>query len=84
MLKNHVSILLKKFLCGILTTSLLLAQPYTALAEANGNGALSPTPTPNPHTEAYYQPADTDSISGWPQGPQIEARSAVVMDVYTE
>lgn len=84
MSKNHVSILLKKFLCGILTTSLLLAQPYTVLAESNGNGALSPTPTPDPHTEAYYQPADTDSISGWPQGPQVEARSAVVMDVYTD
>lgn len=28
---------------------------------------LSPTPTPDPHTEAYYQPADTNAIPGWPQ-----------------
>lgn len=80
---------MKKFLCGFLSLSLLLARPFAAYAEADSasaadSGTLSPTPTPDPHTEAYYQPADTNSIPGWPQGPQIEAQSAVLMDVYTD
>ena len=32
------------------------------------------------HTEAYHQPAQTDSLPGWPQAPAIEAGSAVVID----
>ena len=42
------------------------------------------TPTPDPHTEYYAQAADTDSIEGWPEGPKIEAQSAVLMDLNTE
>lgn len=79
----------KRFLCGFLSMSLLLAQPFAAYAEAEGassadSGTLSPTPTPDPHTEAYYKPVDSNSIPGWPQGPQIEAESAILMDVYTD
>lgn len=83
------NIFMKKFLCGFFSISLLLIQPFAAYAEAEGasaadSGVLSPTPTPDPHTQAYYKPADTDSIPGWPQGPQVEAESAVLMDVYTD
>lgn len=65
-------------LCG----GLLLNQP--TFIYAAGTDAAAPTPTPNPHTEYYTQEASTDSIEGWPRGPQIEAESAIVMDVYTE
>lgn len=65
-------------LCG----GLLLNQP--AFISASETDTSTPTPTPNPHTEYYTQEASTDSIEGWPKGPQIEAESAIVMDVYTE
>ena len=70
----------RRILCGILSAGLLLTQTGTALAEAT---ASSPTPTPDPHTEAYYKEIESNSIQDWPQGPQIEATSAVMMDVYT-
>lgn len=30
--------------------------------------------------ESYYLPIESNEVSGWPQGPQIEAEAAVVMD----
>ena len=70
----------------ILLGGLLLNQPAFIYASETGAGTQTaePTPTPNPHTEYYNQEASTDSIEGWPKGPQIEAESAIVMDVYTE
>ena len=35
------------------------------------------------HLAYYYEPVDTDSLPGWPQGPSIEAKSAVLMDLRT-
>ena len=68
---------------------MLLGQTGTIWAEATDTTAGdtvtgSPTPTPDPHTEYYTQAADTDSIEGWPEGPRIEAQSAVLMDLNTE
>ena len=63
---------IKRIFCGALAVGMLLGQTSSVLAEA----VSSPTPTPNPHTEYYAQAADTDSIEGWPTGPQIEAQSA--------
>lgn len=37
--------------------------------------------TPDPHSAAYYLPVESNGISQWPQGPQVEAESAVVMDL---
>lgn len=71
---------IKRILCGVLAVGMLLGQTSSVLAEA----VSSPTPTPNPHTEYYAQAADTDSIEGWPTGPQIEAQSAVLMDLNSE
>lgn len=78
---------LKRLLCLALSAGMLLSQPLAVFAEEAADDtateADAPTPTPDPHTEAYYQPIDSNSIPGWPQGPQVEAKSAVVMDVYT-
>lgn len=70
----------------LLSVGLLLNQPAFIYASESGDGTSvsQATPTPNPHTEYYNQEASTDSIEGWPKGPQIEAESAIVMDVYTE
>lgn len=70
----------------LLSVGLLLNQPAFIYASESGDGTSvsQTTPTPNPHTEYYNQEASTDSIEGWPKGPQIEAESAIVMDVYTE
>ena len=61
-------------LCGIL----LLSDPACLYASESGEA------DPDPHTEYYYQEPDTNSIEGWPAGPQIEAEAAVLMDVQTE
>lgn len=71
---------IKRILCGVLAVGMILGQTSSVLAEA----VSSPTPTPNPHTEYYTQAADTDSIEGWPTGPQIEAQAAVLMELNTE
>lgn len=81
---------LRRAAACLLCAGLFFSQPAFILASEssadNGTETSSsdPTPTPDPHTEYYSQPADTDSIEGWPQGPQIEAESAIVMDVYTK
>lgn len=82
---------LRKGLCSILCTCLLFSQTGSVLAAEAGNdqaaqdaAALTPTPTPDPHMPAYYQAPQSNSIEGWPQGPQIEAEAAVLMDVNTE
>lgn len=79
---------LKRLLCITLSAGMIFSQSAAAFAEeaadTTASTNASPTPTPDPHMEAYYQPIDSNSIPGWPQGPQVEAKSAVVMDVYTE
>lgn len=37
--------------------------------------------TPDPYPPSYYLPIESNEIPGWPQGPQIEAESAVLMDM---
>ena len=75
---------IKRIFCGILTAAMLLGQTGAVWAEATDTASESPTPTPDPHTEYYAHAADTDSIEGWPEGPKIEAQSAVLMDLNTE
>lgn len=77
--------LLKLTVSAVLSASIFFSQPAVLFAAENtGETAQTPTPTPDPHTEYYNQAADTDSIKGWPEGPKIEAESAVLMDVVTE
>lgn len=84
MIKNK-SRLSRFFVCSLLCTSMLFTQtaPLFASEETTKEAPADPTPTPDPHTEAYYTPADTNSIKGWPEGPNIEGEAAVLMDVYT-
>ena len=76
-------------LCSALCASMVLSPvTFTFASEEASEGTsteapAAPTPTPDPHTAAYYTPADTNSIKGWPEGPAIEATAAVLMDVQT-
>ena len=84
MIRKNLHMKIKRIFCGILTAAMLLGQTGAVLAEATDTASESPTPTPDPHTEYYAHAADTDSIEGWPEGPKIEAQSAVLMDLNTE
>ena len=57
----------------------------TATPVPDNSGQSSQTIAVAPaHSSYYSQAADTDSIEGWPTGPNIEAQAAVLMDVNTE
>ena len=76
---------MKKFkqLLGMILCSTLIAGSSIPVYATDEYGMpyVTATPIPEQHTEYYMQPADTDSIEGWPQGPQIEAEAAVLMDM---
>lgn len=40
-----------------------------------------PEETPDPYPPSYYLPVESNEIPGWPQGPQVQAESAILMDV---
>ena len=72
-------------LCSVLCAGMVLSPVSLTFAseETASETPVDPTPTPDPHTAAYYTPADTNAIEGWPEGPAIEATAAVLMDVQT-
>ena len=70
----------RRFLAGLLCLCLLSSGAVVSFAE---EGAEESTPTPDPHTSAYYEPAQTDSLPGWPAAPSIEGKAAVLMDLQT-
>ena len=87
MFNNKVRFL-RRLVSSILCAGLLFIPISSIYAEGETQGESyeeysDPTPTPDPHTAAYYLSADTDFISGWPFGPNIEAEAAVLMDVHT-
>ena len=84
MLKNKFRVP-RVILCGVLCAGMILSPVSLiyASSETQTESTANPTPTPDPHTAAYYTPADTNSIEGWPAGPAIEATAAVLMDVQT-
>ncbi len=67
------------------------AAPEDALPEDDLQAADSPAnapqddavpeETPDPYPPSYYLPIESNEIPGWPQGPQVQAESAIVMDV---
>ena len=75
---------IKRIFCGIDSSNAAWADGRCLGRSYRHCPANLPTPTPDPHTEYYAHAADTDSIEGWPEGPKIEAQSAVLMDLNTE
>ena len=76
----------KRILSGLLCAAFIVCQALPVLAtDEYGDPIVTATPVPEEvyHTDYYKQPADTDSIEGWIQGPQIEGESAVLMDMTT-
>lgn len=76
----------KRILSGLLCAAFIVCQTLPVLAtDEYGAPIVTATPVPEEvyHTDYYKQPADTDSIDGWVQGPQIEGESAILMDMTT-
>ena len=71
---------LRGILLGFLCICLLVPGALPAFAEEDSEET---TPTPDPHTAAYYEPAQTDSLTNWPEAPSIEGKAAVLMDLQT-
>lgn len=75
---------LRKWLCSVLCAGLFISQPGLIYAEEeNSQAAAEATLTPVPHTEYYKESADTDALTGWPEGPKIEGQSAILLDMQT-
>lgn len=79
----------KKKILVLLCSALFLTSIFPSGKYAYGEEAgyeediSSETETEDPYPESYYWPVESNEISGWPQGPQIEAEAAVVMDADT-
>lgn len=69
----------KVVLMGIFTLCLVFALPvqYVYSEEVMEEETEEPLP------DSYYYPIESNEISGWPQGPQIEAAAATVLDMDT-
>ena len=52
-----------------------------AVPVEDGQDPDVPTETPDPYPPSYYMPIESNEIPGWPQGPQVQAESAILMDV---
>lgn len=82
---------------GVRVLSILLAAaffsaavpPDIALAtgqqgtEETGEETAAEETVETEYPESYYLPIESDTIEGWPAGPQIEGEAAVVMDAET-
>ncbi|MCD7744062.1 MAG: D-alanyl-D-alanine carboxypeptidase [Lachnospiraceae bacterium] len=70
----------KSVLAGLLALCLLLLVPSVCIfAEEEAAGEETEPVIP----DSYYYAIESNDIEGWPQGPQIESASAIVMDMDT-
>lgn len=81
MFKGNFYKIIKQGMSALLCGGLLFSQP--GIIYASENTAAQVTAAPE-HSSTYSQAADTDSIKGWPAGPNIEGESAVLMDAVTD
>ena len=81
MFKGNFYKIIKQGTSALLCGGLLFSQP--GIIYASENTAAQVTAAPE-HSSTYSQAADTDSIKGWPAGPNIEGESAVLMDAVTD
>ncbi|MCC8106179.1 MAG: D-alanyl-D-alanine carboxypeptidase [Clostridiales bacterium] len=77
--KSAVASLLALCLLLFAPLTVFLAPSALVLAEEGAEGEEAQTETEIP--ESYYYTIESNEIEGWPQGPQIEAASAIVMDM---
>ena len=75
------------FLLGLALTAGTLLAPVSVSATATANTAAATDTTkqaePTEMEINYAKPVDSNKIDGWPQGPKVYAKSAIVMDVNT-
>ena len=75
------------FLLGLALTAGTLFAPVSVSATATTNTAAATDATkqaePTEMEINYAKPVDSNKIDGWPQGPKVYAKSAIVMDVNT-
>lgn len=75
------------FLLGLALTAGTLLAPVSVSATATANTAAATDATkqaePTEMEINYAKPVDSNKIDGWPQGPKVYAKSAIVMDVNT-
>lgn len=71
----------KALIAGVLVLCLVPITSYSTVfaEEAEEEQEAEEDPIP----ESYYYTIESNETSGWPQGPQIESASAVVMDMDT-
>lgn len=72
----------KALIAGFLVLCLIPVLPYTtAFSEESVDQGEDQEEDPVP--DSYYYPIESNETAGWPQGPEIEAAGAVVMDLDT-
>ena len=75
------------FLLGLALTAGTLLAPVSVSATATANTAAATDAAkqaePTEMEINYAKPVDSNKIDGWPQGPKVYAKSAIVMDVNT-
>ena len=67
--------ILRKLICAAVSLCLCSGTVLPVSAETD-SGAQQ-----EDHMSYYYEPAESDSIKGWPDSPGIEAQSAMVIDL---
>lgn len=70
--------------CAALASAICLTSVSPVRAAETDTSVNESTVTEEPERlepDAYFEPIQTDSISGWPAGPAVWAESAVVMDL---
>ncbi|MCI9099456.1 MAG: D-alanyl-D-alanine carboxypeptidase [Lachnospiraceae bacterium] len=55
--------------------------PQSTIQDPSISSDTAEEPTPDPFPPSYYLPVESNEIPGWPQGPQVQAESAVLMDM---
>ncbi len=74
-----------KLAAGILlSASMVFSLPAVTFCAEDSSDEADSDASSDSHTAYYDQPADSNSIKGWPKGPKIEGESAILMDVVTE
>lgn len=78
---------MQKRLYGLLLSLVLslsvLFSPVTVAATETGAASQEEEKEPTEMEINYAKPVDSNKIDGWPKGPKVYAKSAIVMDVDT-